>query len=409
MQPAPYTLIANHRQQTNNMAATPIIGRDPQSGRCLSVAVNNGIIERVDDSSQSTNLFLSPGLIDLQVNGFAGFDINSPDIVPDTVVRLVDVMLSLGVTCFTPTIITASEGRICNALAAIAEARRASPRAAACIPFVHVEGPHISPFDGYRGAHPSDAVRPPSLVEFQHWQEASGGCVGLVTLSPHYGESVAYIQELVVQGVHVAIGHTHASADEIARAVDAGACLSTHLGNGIAANIPRHANPIWPQLAEDRLTATFISDRHHLPPAVIKSMLRAKGFARSILVSDSVALAGMPAGRYDTPVGGQVDLRSDGRLCVLGSELLAGATASLAECVGNLVSMTDLSLHEALRMATENPGRFAGHRGQLKVGARADIIRFGWQDALSVEDVWLAGERVHTRGSQFQVHEEKAG
>ena len=385
-----------------------IVGRDPQSGRCLSVAVGDGIIESVDEYSESTSLFLSPGLIDLQVNGLAGFDINSAQLVPETVVHLVDAMLSLGVTCFAPTIITASEERICNALAAIAEARRVSLKAAACIPFVHVEGPHISPLDGYRGAHPSDSVRAPSLREFQHWQNAAGGCVGMVTLSPHYSESPAYISELVAGGVHVAIGHTHATTEQIVRAVDAGACLSTHLGNGIAATIPRHDNPIWPQLAEDRLTATFISDRHHLPAAVIKAMLRAKGVARSILVSDSVALAGMPAGIYDTPVGGRVELRSDGRLCVQGSELLAGATASLAECVSNLVSITDLPLHEVLRMATENPGRFAGNRGRLKVGSRADIVRFHWQDTMSIEDVWLGGERVYTRVS-LEAQEENAG
>jgi len=385
-----------------------IIGRDPESGRCLSVAVSDGVIESVDESSESTELFLSPGLVDLQVNGYAGFDINYPQLLPETVIGLVDVMLSLGVTCFAPTIITASVDRICDALAAIAEARRVHPKAAACIPFVHVEGPHISPLDGYRGAHPAEVVRPPSLVEFQQWQKAAGGCVGMVTLSPHFAEANVYIAELVAEGIHVAIGHTHASAEQIERAVAAGACLSTHLGNGIAATVPRHANPIWPQLAEDRLAATFISDGHHLPPAVIKAMLRAKGVARSILVSDSVALAGMPAGIYDTPVGGRVELRSDGRLCLLGTELLAGATASLAECVGNLVSITDLPLHQVLKMATENPGRFAGNRGQLKVGSRADIVRFRWQDAMSIEDVWLGGERVYRRGG-VEAHEENAG
>lgn len=386
------------------MSVKTITGRDPQTGRCLAVIVDNGVITRVDACSAHSDLFLSSGLIDLQVNGCAGLDVNAPQLTRQTIIDLVDAMLSRGVTCFAPTIITAPEDRICHALNIIAESRQSQPRVAACIPYVHVEGPHISPLNGYRGAHPADAVRAPSVAEFMRWQQASGNLVGMVTLSPHFAESVAYIEALVGQGIHVAIGHTHASPEEIRRAIDAGASLSTHLGNGIATEIPRHRNPIWPQLADDRLSATFIADGHHLPPDVLKVMLRAKGVERSILVSDSVALAGMPAGVYTTPVGGHVELRPDGRLCVFNSELLAGATASLAWCIGNLVRVTGLPLSEALTMATANPGRFAGGRGRLKPGSRADVLRFRWQDAILVEDVWLAGERVYRRSNAIGEH-----
>jgi N-acetylglucosamine-6-phosphate deacetylase len=374
-----------------------ITGRDPQTGRTLAVFVEDATIARVEEASAGSDLFLAPGLIDLQVNGCSGFDVNAPQLTPDTITQLVDVMLSQGVTSFSPTIITAPEGSICRALRIIAQARDGQPRVRGCIPFVHVEGPHISPLDGYRGAHSADAVRPPSLSEFERWQQASGDVVGLVTVSPHFEESAPYISALVGQGIHVAIGHTHASPEQIERAIGAGASLSTHLGNGIAAEIPRHRNPIWSQLADDRVSASFIADGHHLPAYVLKAMLRAKGIDRSLLVSDSVALAGMPAGEYTTPVGGRVELRPDGRLCVFGSELLAGATASLARGIGNLVCLTGLPLYEALAMATVNPGKFVPGRGQLKPGLRADVLTFRWQDEILIEDVWLAGERVFTR------------
>jgi N-acetylglucosamine-6-phosphate deacetylase len=220
----------------------------------------------------------------------------------------------------------------------------------------------------------------------------------MVTLSPHYDDSVPYIAALVERGVHVAIGHTHAAPEEIRRAVDAGARLSTHLGNGIAQEISRHSNPIWRQLADDRLSASFIADGQHLPPDVLKVMLRVKSLGRSLIVSDSVALAGMPAGVYETPVGGRVELRADGRLCVLGSELLAGATASLADGIDNLVRNVGLPLEEALTLATTTPGAFVDGRGELRPGARADLLRFRWKNAMEIEDVWLAGERVYTRG-----------
>lgn len=360
----------------------------------MTLTVEQGVIIRVEKSTAQSDFFLSPGLIDLQVNGCAGFDVNSEDLKTETIIELVDVMLSKGVTCFAPTIITAPEGKICHALSVITEARRSDPRVAACIPFIHLEGPHISPLDGYRGAHPADAVRPPSITKFERWQRLADGHIGIVTLSPHFSESTGYISALVEQGVHVAIGHTHASPEQIRQAANAGARLSTHLGNGIATEIPRHRNPVWAQLADDRLTATFIADGHHLPSDLLTVMLRAKGVERSILVSDSVALAGMPAGVYSSPVGGRVELRPDGKLCVLGSEFLAGATASLAQCIGHLVRVITVPLHEALTMATVNPGRFVKGRGQLKPGYRADLLRFRWQNEVVIEEVWLAGERI---------------
>jgi N-acetylglucosamine-6-phosphate deacetylase len=154
--------------------------------------------------------------------------------------------------------------------------------------------------------------------------------------------------------------------------------LSTHLGNGIAATLPRHPNAIWTQLAEDRLTAMFIHDGHHLPADTFKAMVRAKGVARSILVSDSVALAGMPPGRYRQPVGGDVELTADGRLGLAGTPYLAGAARSLAEGVALAAAQPGFGLATAMAMATVNPGRFVGGRGRLRLGAPCDLIRFRW-------------------------------
>jgi N-acetylglucosamine-6-phosphate deacetylase len=217
----------------------------------------------------------------------------------------------------------------------------------------------------------------------------------MVTLSPHFEGSNEYIAALVSRGVHVSIGHTHASQVQIEQAVDAGARLSTHLGNGIAPLLDRHPNPIWSQLADDRLTASFIADGHHLPAETLKAMVKAKGLDRSILVSDAVALAGMPAGSYTAPVGGRVVLSDDGRLSMEGTSTLAGAVIPLSECVGRAVRMTSRSLADILSMATINPGRFVGDRGVLQVGGRADIFRFRWSDRVEVADVWLAGQLMH--------------
>jgi N-acetylglucosamine-6-phosphate deacetylase len=282
-------------------------------------------------------------------------------------------------------------------LRAIAAAREADPLIAHMIPFVHVEGPFISPDDGPRGAHPREQVRAPDLTEFERWQAASGNLVGMVTLSPHHAGAPAFIAAVASRGVHVSIGHTDATSAQVRAAVDAGARLSTHLGNGAAAILPRHPNFIWTQLADDRLTATFIADGHHLPADTFKAMLRAKSLDRAVLISDAAALGGMRPGIYNQPIGGQVELSEDGRLSVAGTPYLAGAVRSLAEDVAIAIELGGLSLGEAIALATRNPGRFASGRGRLEPGAPADLIRFSWQPGsrtLAIEKSFILGQDI---------------
>jgi N-acetylglucosamine-6-phosphate deacetylase len=265
------------------------------------------------------------------------------------------------------------------------------------IPGVHVEGPHLSPESGPRGAHPREHIRPPSIVEFDRWQRASGDLVKLVTLSPHFAEAPKYIAALRDRGILVSIGHTHASPDQIRAAVDAGATLSTHLGNGLDEMLPRHPNLLWTQLAEDRLTSMFIADGHHLPSDTLKVMLRAKGLDKAVLVSDLVALGGMPPGFYEASVGGLVELTPDGRLRLPGTPFLAGSAVPLKDSVSFLAT-TYLSLSDSLRLATQNPARFLGRTGKLQVGAPGDLIQFKWEPAagIQIESVLHQGTGVQT-------------
>lgn len=369
-------------------------GRRVEDGQPVEVVVEDEFIYEVRACSHDDVAWISPGFIDLQVNGYGGDDVNAPAVDAATIIRLSRKVLATGVTTFLPTIITSSEESISLALRAVQQARGLDPVVAAMIPYVHLEGPYISPVDGARGAHPREHVRSPSLEEFERWQQVSGGLVGLVTISPHWEEAEKYIASVTSSGVHVAIGHTDASPEKIRKGIEAGARLSTHLGNGIADMIPRHGNPVWTQLADDRLNASFIADGHHLPADTLTAMMRAKGVGRSILVSDAVALAGMPPGSYETPVGGAVVLEESGRLSLKGTEFLAGAAVPLKDGIARAMAMTGVSLRDAVRMATENPGRFTGDRGRLQVGARSDLVRFAFNKqgtGLQIESVVLAG------------------
>ena len=371
-----------------------ISGRNPQDGQSIEVVVEDGRVQAIVQVRADQESWLSPGMIDLQVNGYQGEDVNVDGVDADVILSLTRKVIATGVTTYLPTIVTTSEEKITAALRAVADARRRSRLVADAVPYVHVEGPSISPVDGYRGAHAREHIRPPSLEEFARWQQASGDLVGMVTLSPHWEGAEDYISTVSKAGVYVAIGHTDATAEQIRRAVDAGAMLSTHLGNGSAGMIPRHANSLWPQLADDRLTATLIADGHHLSSDILKSILRTKGTARCILISDAVATAGLPPGRYKAPVGGDVELRDNGRLSLAGTEFLAGAARPLKDGILRAISCSDISLAEGLCMATANPGRFVGGRGTLQPGSVADLIRFTVDrdsSRLNVDQVWLKG------------------
>jgi N-acetylglucosamine-6-phosphate deacetylase len=383
------------------MKSRSITGRDPFSGNVLEVIIENGRIRAIIPSPIEEAPWLSPGFIDLQVNGYLGSDANSDGVDSDVILSLTKKMLALGVTTFLPTVITASEEKIVHALQAIAEARRAHSMVAHAIPFVHVEGPFISPNDGPRGAHDREHVRPASLSEFERWQAACDGLVGMVTVSPHDDAALAFISALADKGIVVAIGHSHATPEQIHAAADAGATLSTHLGNGLGSPLPRHPNLLWAQLAEDRLAATFIADGHHLSTDTLKSMLRAKGINRSILVSDVVSLGGMPVGISQTNVGGAVEVTPDGRIIsASGGGFLAGAYRPLPVGIAQAASIDGVSLGGAIQMATENPARFVGLNGTLHIGAHADLVLFDWSpqqpvtSALEIRTVYVSGEEV---------------
>jgi N-acetylglucosamine-6-phosphate deacetylase len=389
-------------------ASQTILGLDPGSGQPIEVILNGSIIEDVKHADHNERSLLSSGLIDLQINGYAGFDLNDGALAVETVVGLSACLAALGVTSFLPTLVTASQASLLQALAAIAEAREADELARDMIAGVHMEGPSIAPDDGPRGAHPAKHVREPSLSEFQTWQQASGGLVSMVTLAPEHEGSTAFIRTLAEAGICVAIGHTAASAAQIEGAADAGANMSTHLGNGVAGVLPRHPNLLWAQLADDRLYASFIADGHHLPPDTFKSMIRAKGLDRSILVSDSEALGGCPPGRYWKHSGGhEVVVDPEGRIRLAGTPYLAGAALPLIECIPRAMKMAGLTLAQALGLATANPARLlpgATPRGRLAAGCRADIVVMDRVEGrLQVRNVWVNGRRIDAPEPPAQV------
>jgi N-acetylglucosamine-6-phosphate deacetylase len=372
-------------------------GVDPITGNGRILHVSEGFIQSETDCAAEGLPILSPGLVDLQVNGFRGYDLNSGMLTASDVEALSDELCRVGVAAYLPTLITASEKSLCQGLAAIKEAKQLLPRSKSMIAGIHVEGPSISLKPGPLGAHPAEHVRLPSVDEFERWQEAAEGLVSMITIAPEVDGASEYIRHVSGQGVCVSLGHCDANEEDILRAVDAGATLSTHLGNGIDSMMPRHPNAIWAQLAEDRLSASLILDGHHLPRSTARSMIRAKGVGRAILVSDSVQFAGMAAGRYSSPIGGDVDVSEDGRVSMAGTPYLAGSGSSLLDIVAGFPRFVGMPFTDGLTMATRNPAAVLGRSAALCVGERADFILFDLNDDVgiaSVRDIIFDGASV---------------
>jgi N-acetylglucosamine-6-phosphate deacetylase len=372
-----------------------VVNRAPAEIECAGAAIQS-VSDHLGDPDGLP--FAAPGFIDLQVNGFAGVDYNNPGAAHAEIGRSIRALYATGVTRFYPTVVTASPDDMAGALANLAAAKAALPEGDAMEGF-HVEGPHISPEDGPRGAHPRQWVRPPDAAEFERWQQASGGLVRLVTLSPEWPEAPAYIAALSAQGVVVSIGHTQASAAQIAAAVEAGATMSTHIGNGAHRVMERHPNYIWEQLADDRLAAGVIADGIHLGPAFLKVALRAKTVMRSVLVTDASTPAGAAPGRYR--LGEQeIELTPDNRVVLAGTTRLAGSALRMNDGVANLMRIAGLTLVEAVSMATRNParvGRIRARQRGLTPGDRADIVLFRHDAAtqrIDVVETWMGGVRV---------------
>lgn len=343
--------------------------------------------------------YVAPGFIDIQVNGYAGVDYCSPYAPHEEIARSVRVQFGCGTTRLFPTIITGSRDHMAGAVANLTQARAALGVEGRAMEGLHIEGPHISAEDGPRGAHPAFAVRAPDTDEFDRWWDVSEGWIKLVTISPEWPEAAAYTEHVVGRGVVVSIGHTKATMEQIREVVAAGATMSTHLGNGAHAVMARHPNYIWEQLAEDRLTASFIVDGIHLPQSFLTVALRAKGLERSVLITDAVMPAGCEPGRYKLGEV-EVDLHAGNRVTVAGTERLAGSALRMDEGVNKLMQMAGLSLRDAITMATRNParaGRVASRLRGLEKGERADIVEFDFDEAaraIAVRRVWVGGELV---------------
>jgi N-acetylglucosamine-6-phosphate deacetylase len=275
--------------------------------------------------------------------------------------------------------------------------RNRRPRFAAAAPCYHLEGPYLSPGPS-KGVHNPAWMRPPDWSEFEELQEAAGGNIGIVTLVPELSGALEFITRAYQAGVVAALGHTDCSPQQIHAAVEAGARLSTHLGNGCAQMLDRHANPLWAQLARDELSASIICDTFHLPPDLVKVILRMKGIDRCLLVTDASHVATLTPGRYSL-VGAEIELLPEGKVIKSDGACLAGSALAMNRAVALFMRLAGASLGDALRAATRTPATLLGRPGvcaRVAPGEYANLLLARHRpDGLEVVATYLGGEEVY--------------
>ncbi len=363
-------------------------------GNPVSLSLDKGKITKVFPLKKDVKIsktYIAPGLIDIQINGYVGIDFSGPDLTVAGVKKATKALWKAGVTSYYPTVITSDIERIKTNFAILAKATE-DPEIGPSIPGFHLEGPYISPIAGFRGAHLEKYIKAPDWAEFQKLQKAANGGIKLITLAPELEGAIPFIRKLVESGVTVSLGHHNGSAEEVALAVEAGAKLSTHLGNGCANEINRHNNPLWPQLSNDALTISIIADGFHLTREEVRTFYKTKGADKTILVSDALDLAGLPPGEYTR--GERTLLLTTNVVKLPKENVLAGAASPISKCVGKIMEYTECSLKEAIQMASTNPAEFFALKdlGAIEPGKRADIILF------TMEDNEMVIERTYVKG-----------
>ncbi len=295
------------------------------------------------------------GYLDLQVNGYAGVDLNEDHLTAEQLHQCCARLEADGVDGVLATIVTSPLAAMADRLRRLATLRAADPLARRLIVGVHIEGPFLNEQIGYRGAHPAECIHPADADEMARLLEAAGGLTRLVTLAPERDPGLRVTRLLVAQGIKVAAGHCDPSLDQLHAAFDAGLSLFTHLGNGCPMQLHRHDNIIQRALSlSDRVICCFIADGAHVAFPALGNYLRLAGHDRAVVVTDAMPAAGKGPGRYQF---GRFDL-------LIGEDLVArapdgshlvGSAMTMPQAERNLIEKVGLTPAVAARLTRRNP------------------------------------------------------
>lgn len=316
-----------------------------------------------------TGKYILPALVDIHTHGANGYDFNTADL--DGMKKIMEFYVSHGVGTVFPTVMTDSDEVICRQVELICKLAQDYPE----VKGINLEGPFLSPQKC--GAMPPQYLQKPSVDKFMQYQKAANGFIKLVTVAPELPDAVAFISEVADSGVVVSLGHSTATAEEVNRALDAGAKSFTHFGNAMSQMDRLNLNMVGSAMASDAF-AEVIMDGKHVNREVVKLLVKTKGASKVIGITDSIMATGLADGNYT--LGATDVVVTGGDAFVKGTTTRAGSTLDAYTGLANTVAFCGLSLVEALSIWTINPAKLVGldsRIGTIEIGKDADFILFG--------------------------------
>lgn len=354
--------------------ASVVLARHYLSQRPVRVTCRDGRIASIERLAEATptDHWIAPGLMDLQINGYAGVDFQGGAVSLDGLLTAARGLRRAGCTRFLATLVTDAWERMLDKLERLRALRNRSPELTASIAGWHVEGPFLSEQPGYCGAHDPGCMRDPLPRRIRELRAAAGDDLLLLTLAPERKGSIEAIALAVSLGIRISLGHTNASAERISEAIEAGASGFTHLGNGCPQTLDRHDNILWRILESRGLTVSMIPDGRHVSPPLFRLAHRLLPSRALVYITDAMAAAGAPPGRYALGKM-QLEVGDDQVVRMPGQPYFAGSALRPVDGVWRAAAMTRTPWPRAWWRFSHRPAQWLGLRGGLAVGQRADF------------------------------------
>jgi len=351
-----------------------------KDGRILS-------IERAKTDAPE-HLWVAPGLVDLQINGFAGVDFQQDNISQAQLETAARGLLKAGCTRFLLTLITDKWEKMLARLQHYRKVRAQSPLLKSAIAGWHIEGPFLSDKPGFAGAHDASVMIDPMPEHMHELRKFAGDDLVLLTLAPERLEGIAAVALAASLGIKVSLGHTNAPHKRLLQAIKAGAVGFTHLGNGCPRELDRHDNILWRMFETKGLKVSLIPDTFHVSPALFRLIHRTLGGDSIYYTTDAMAAAGAPPGRY-TIGRMEVDVAEDRIVRQPGSPLFAGSALEPVHGVLRAAEMLNGPWQETWTRLSDAPAELMGLDSGLEAGRPAtfcvlEITPENWLQSLKV-------------------------
>lgn len=351
-----------------------ICGRHFATGEPVEIRWEHGLIQSVTSTktSTTTDVWIAPALVDLQINGYGGVDFQQDNLSADELLTAVRHLTAAGCTRFLLTLITDDWTRLIARLRHLRQLRDATPALRHAIVGWHVEGPFLSAEPGFCGAHDPALMMDPAPAHLRELRDATGNDPLLITLAPERRNALDAIEQAVSLGMKVSLGHTNASAEILAEAVRRGATAFTHLGNAIPRDLDRHDNILWRVFETPGLVASLIPDTNHVSPSLFRLVHRVLESDSIYYTTDAMSAAGMEPGRY--PLGRlNLEVGLDQIVRQPGRPNFAGSALRPIEGVFRAAKMLGCSWQKVWPRLSETPAKLMGLPSGLRVGAPADL------------------------------------